>query len=59
MDTELKGSGCSVYKKCGGCQLQNLTYPEQLSFMSTGTVLFDNVSVLPAIAGNGLDRSVS
>ena len=32
MDTELKGNGCPVYKKCGGCQLQNLTYPEQLSF---------------------------
>ncbi len=23
---------CPVYKKCGGCQLQNLTYPEQLRF---------------------------
>ena len=23
---------CPVYKKCGGCQLQNLTYPEQLKF---------------------------
>lgn len=23
---------CPVYKKCGGCQLQNLSYPEQLKF---------------------------
>ncbi len=23
---------CPLYKKCGGCQLQNLTYPEQLIF---------------------------
>lgn len=23
---------CPLYKKCGGCQLQNLTYPEQLRF---------------------------
>ncbi len=23
---------CTVYKKCGGCQLQNLSYPEQLNF---------------------------
>ncbi len=23
---------CPLYKKCGGCQLQNLTYPEQLKF---------------------------
>ncbi len=23
---------CPVYKKCGGCQLQNMTYPEQLRF---------------------------
>lgn len=27
-----KGNGCVLYKKCGGCQLQNMTYPEQLSF---------------------------
>lgn len=27
-----KGNGCAIYKKCGGCQLQNMTYPEQLSF---------------------------
>ncbi|MGN0447473.1 MAG: 23S rRNA (uracil(1939)-C(5))-methyltransferase RlmD [Acutalibacteraceae bacterium] len=27
-----KGNGCPLYKKCGGCQLQNMTYPEQLSF---------------------------
>jgi len=25
-----KGNGCPYYKKCGGCQLQNLTYEEQL-----------------------------
>ncbi len=23
---------CPLYKKCGGCQLQNMTYPEQLQF---------------------------
>ncbi len=27
-----RGNGCALYKKCGGCQLQNMTYPEQLSF---------------------------
>lgn len=26
------GNGCTLYKKCGGCQLQNMTYEEQLSF---------------------------
>lgn len=26
------GNGCKLYKKCGGCQLQNLTYDEQLKF---------------------------
>lgn len=26
------GNGCALYKKCGGCQLQNMTYEEQLSF---------------------------
>lgn len=25
-------ASCPVYKKCGGCQLQNLSYPEQLKF---------------------------
>ena len=23
---------CPVYKKCGGCQLQNMSYPEQLRY---------------------------
>ena len=23
---------CPLYKKCGGCQLQNMTYPEQLAY---------------------------
>lgn len=27
-----KGNGCTLYKKCGGCQLQNMSYPQQLSF---------------------------
>ena len=27
-----RGNGCPLYKKCGGCQLQNMTYAEQLSF---------------------------
>lgn len=29
---EGRGNGCPLYKKCGGCQLQNLSYEEQLSF---------------------------
>ncbi len=29
---KIKSEFCSVAKKCGGCQLQNMTYPEQLSF---------------------------
>lgn len=28
----IKNGSCPVYKKCGGCQLQNLSYPEQLTF---------------------------
>ena len=31
-DPELRGNGCPVFKKCGGCQLQNLTYDAQLSY---------------------------
>ena len=27
-----KGNGCTLYKACGGCQLQNLTYEEQLQY---------------------------
>ena len=26
------GNGCQLYKKCGGCQLQNLTYDQQRLF---------------------------
>ena len=26
------GNGCTVYKKCGGCQLQNMTYEDQLRY---------------------------
>lgn len=26
------GNGCPLYKKCGGCQLQNMDYAEQLYF---------------------------
>lgn len=29
---EGRGNGCPLYKKCGGCQLQNMKYEEQLSF---------------------------
>ena len=29
---ETNKRSCPVYKKCGGCQLQNLSYPEQLEF---------------------------
>ena len=28
----IRNGSCPVYKKCGGCQLQNLSYQEQLSF---------------------------
>lgn len=28
----INSGSCPVYKKCGGCQLQNLSYPEQLKF---------------------------
>ena len=28
----IRRGSCPVYKKCGGCQLQNLTYGEQLNF---------------------------
>lgn len=27
-----KGNACPLYKKCGGCQLQNMSYEQQLSF---------------------------
>ncbi|MBQ1544685.1 MAG: 23S rRNA (uracil(1939)-C(5))-methyltransferase RlmD, partial [Clostridia bacterium] len=27
-----KAAACLLAKKCGGCQLQNMTYEEQLSF---------------------------
>ncbi len=30
--TNIQNGSCPVYKKCGGCQLQNLSYPEQLQF---------------------------
>ena len=29
---------CPIYKKCGGCQLQNLTYEEQLSLKQSNTI---------------------
>ena len=29
---ETNKQSCPVYKKCGGCQLQNLSYPEPLEF---------------------------
>lgn len=28
----IQNGSCPVYKKCGGCQLQNLSYEEQLAF---------------------------
>ncbi len=33
-----KGNACPFYKKCGGCQLQNMTYDEQLSFKMAKTI---------------------
>ncbi len=33
-----KGNACPLYKKCGGCQLQNMTYEEQLSFKQAKTI---------------------
>ncbi len=35
-----KGNACPFYKKCGGCQLQNMTYEEQLSFKMAKTIKF-------------------
>ena len=34
----IKNGSCPVYKKCGGCQLQNLTYEEQLRFKQNKVV---------------------
>ena len=33
-----KGNGCPLYKKCGGCQLQNMSYEEQLSFKQAKSI---------------------
>lgn len=33
-----KGNGCVHYKKCGGCQLLNMDYDEQLSFKQVKTI---------------------
>ena len=35
-----KGNACPLYKKCGGCQLQNMTYDEQLSFKQAKTIRY-------------------
>jgi len=32
---EAEGNGCTLYKKCGGCQLQNLDYESQLAYKQT------------------------
>ena len=34
----IQNGSCPVYKKCGGCQLQNLTYEEQLRFKQNKVV---------------------
>ena len=34
------GNGCTLYKKCGGCQLQNMTYSEQLSYKQTKAIKY-------------------
>lgn len=33
-----KGNGCTLYKKCGGCQLQNMDYEEQLSYKQAKSI---------------------
>lgn len=33
-----KGNGCPYYKKCGGCHLQNMNYPEQLKYKQIKTI---------------------
>ena len=33
-----RGNGCEHYKKCGGCQLLNMDYEEQLSFKQVKTI---------------------
>ncbi len=33
-----KGNSCPFYKKCGGCQLQNMSYDEQLSYKMAKTI---------------------
>ena len=35
-----KGNACPLYKKCGGCQLQNMTYEEQLSFKQAKSIKY-------------------
>mgnify|MGYP004572907103 FL=1 len=32
------GNGCTLYKKCGGCQLQNMEYERQLQFKQATVV---------------------
>lgn len=32
------GNGCTLYKKCGGCQLQNMDYQRQLRFKQATVV---------------------
>ncbi len=34
----IQNGSCPVYKKCGGCQLQNLSYPEQLRFKQSKVI---------------------
>ena len=34
----IQNGSCPVYKKCGGCQLQNLSYAEQLRFKQNKVV---------------------
>ncbi len=34
----IKNGSCPVYKKCGGCQLQNLSYPEQLKYKQSKVI---------------------
>ena len=48
----IKNGSCPVYKKCGGCQLQNLSYPEQLKYKQNKVIkLLKNFGRVEPIIG--------